>query len=137
MPLTAKPYWANALQNLQSLIAGQSMSEGVMAQSQKRVLRYREHLEHAAVRSKYRSSSFRGPDHPIRAGLERKPPSYRALLLTVDGRIAGTKHLSGKTDAEASRAAAAIADEHAVDLWDGLRFVEHFEPRRVSMLQRS
>ena len=135
MSQTAKPYWEKTLESLQRMIADRQMSDGVLARSQERILRYREHLEHAAVRSKYQSSSFRGPDHTDLIDNERGPTSYRAHILTQDGRIAGTKKLVVENDAEALHAVATMAESHAVDLWDGLRFIEHFEPKTVSSPQ--
>ena len=135
MSQTAKPYWESALQSLQMMIADRPMSDGVLARSQERVLRYREHLEHAAVRSKYQSSSFRGPDHSDSIDNERGSKGYRAHILTPDGRIAVTKKLVVESDAEALHAVATMADSYAVDLWDGLRFIEHFEPKTVSTPQ--
>ena len=136
MSLIVRPFWENALLSLQRMIDGRQMSAGVMARSHERLLRYREHLEHAAVRSKYRSSSFRGPDWSGPAVIDNMSPCYRALILTTDGRIAGTERLPSGNDDEASHAAWAMADKHAVDLWDGLRFIEHFEPRTGSTVPR-
>lgn len=135
MPMTATPFWENALQSLQREIAVRPMSDAVLAESQERILRYRDHLEHAAVRSKYRSSSFQETDPALPAIGQRDLPRYRALLLTTDGRIAGTAKLMGENDDDALQAAAALADGQAVDLWDGLRFIEHFEATRVAGLK--
>lgn len=133
MSLMVRPFWENALLSLQRMIDARQMSAGVTARSQERVLRYRQHLEHAEVRSKYRSSSFRGPERLALTGVEKTAPSYQALILTSDGRIAGTKRLASRNDDEALHAAEGIASDHAVDLWDGLRFIEHFKPKPGSM----
>lgn len=61
MPVTIQPYWESALWRLRLALSTETMSERLLANSNERVQRYREHLEHAAARSKYRSSSFREP----------------------------------------------------------------------------
>lgn len=117
---TAKSSRGHALHGLRSPVAGQPMADRVLAHSQERPLRYREPLEHAAVRE---------PGGALPPDPKGRPPSYRAFVLTPDGRIACTQVLACESDAEALHAAAAVAETHGVDLWDGLRFIEHFEPR--------
>ena len=56
-------------------------------------------------------------------------PRYRALLLGSDGRVLRMEHLPVGDDAEAVRRARAFVDGNAVELWDGVRFIEHFAAR--------
>jgi hypothetical protein len=55
-------------------------------------------------------------------------PLYRALLLSPDGPVIDIQTLIAADDEEAVQLAKSIVDGHAVDLWDGLRFIEHFDP---------
>jgi hypothetical protein len=55
-------------------------------------------------------------------------PAYRALLLSPEGSVIDMQTLIAADDEEAVQLAKAIVDGHAVDLWDGLRFIEHFDP---------
>lgn len=57
------------------------------------------------------------------------PRAYRAMTLTGDGRVAANVLLCAGSDLEALTAAKVLAGEFAVELWDGLRFIERFEPR--------
>ena len=53
---------------------------------------------------------------------------YRALILSPSNYVLRTEHLSAGGDDEAFTIAQNMVDGHAVDLWDGLRFIEHFTP---------
>jgi hypothetical protein len=48
-----------------------------------------------------------------------KPPS---------GTVVNAMRLAVESDEEALERAKAMVDGHAVELWDGLRFIEHFPP---------
>ena len=65
------------------------------------------------------------------ADLYRFPgePRYRALLLGPDGQVLRMEHLPVRDDAEAVRRTRALVDGNAVELWDGVRFIEHFKAR--------
>ncbi|TXN00296.1 hypothetical protein FV222_11945 [Methylobacterium sp. WL103] len=52
--------------------------------------------------------------------------AYRALILLPDGRVLDTNSLMATNDDEAIRLAEAMVDGHAVELWDGLRYIEYF-----------
>lgn len=54
------------------------------------------------------------------------PRSYRALTLAENGRVTSTIHLNAGCDRDAIRQASSMSVRGAVDLWDGLRFIEHF-----------
>lgn len=56
------------------------------------------------------------------------PTAYRVILLRKDGTVVGTVPVSARDDDLAIERAKALADGHAVELWDGLRFIEHFDP---------
>lgn len=56
-----------------------------------------------------------------------QPSAYRALVLSKEGHILASKRLPVQTDDEALSAAMAMAKDVAVELWDGLRFMAHFE----------
>lgn len=53
---------------------------------------------------------------------------YRVIFPSVDGQAAYTLLIFAADDAGAKRKAKALVDGHGVDLWDGLRFIEHFAP---------
>lgn len=55
------------------------------------------------------------------------PSAYRAMTLTGDGRVMANLSLIASSDLEAIAAAKVLADAHAVELWDGLRFIDRFE----------
>jgi hypothetical protein len=55
-----------------------------------------------------------------------QPSAYRALVLSSEGRILASKPLSARSDDEALSVAMAMANDAAVELWDGLRFMAHF-----------
>ena len=59
-------------------------------------------------------------------GPDRRPSRYRAILLSPSGRIASLVNLVADDDKDALRLAEAMVDGHAVELWDGVRFIEHF-----------
>lgn len=68
--------------------------------------------------------------HPFRTDAlsEQSPPAYRVFLLAKTGNVIGTIPISVEDDSEAVERAKAMVDGHAVELWDGLRFIEHFPP---------
>ena len=53
------------------------------------------------------------------------PRTYRALTLADNGRVTSTVPLNACCDRDAIRQASSLSMRGAVDLWDGLRFVEH------------
>lgn len=55
-------------------------------------------------------------------------PSYRLIVSAKTGDIINTMRIEAKDDEQAIELARAIFDGHAVELWDGLRFIEHFPP---------
>lgn len=80
------------------------------------------------------SRSDQGVERQIeqRGSVSQPRPSagraYRAILLAADGRIATLSRLDAQDDAEALVRAAGMVDGHAVELWDGSRFIAHFPP---------
>lgn len=54
------------------------------------------------------------------------PPRYRAVLQRPAGAVTAVHALTASDDAEAVTIAEGLVDGHAVDLWHGLRFIEHF-----------
>ena len=62
-------------------------------------------------------------------------PAYRAMTLTVDGRVMDNVTLSADSDLEALTTAETMVNGFAVELWDGLRFIERFESRQRSLGQ--
>ncbi|MHC2017317.1 hypothetical protein [Methylobacterium sp. CM6247] len=71
------------------------------------------------------------PDTPgsrMDALSERRPSAYRVLLLAKTGAVIGMVRISVQDDDEAIERAKAMVDGHAVELWDGLRFIELFPP---------
>ena len=61
-----------------------------------------------------------------------RPPAYRVILLAKTGSVIGMVPISVQDDDEAVERAKAMVDGHAVELWDGLRFIEHFPPVRLT-----
>jgi hypothetical protein len=53
---------------------------------------------------------------------------YRAYILGPDGHITKRIDLFCIDEQEAIRRARLLADHHPVELWDGARMVERFEP---------
>lgn len=54
------------------------------------------------------------------------PPRYRAILIGKSGEVLGMTRLSVRDDPTAIVEAKALVNGHAVELWDGLRFIDHF-----------
>lgn len=67
-------------------------------------------------------------DQLLQPGNTRERHRYRALMLDPSGRILSTTPISANTDDVAVTMAVALVDGHAVELWDGVRFIEHFPP---------
>lgn len=59
---------------------------------------------------------------------EPKPPVYRAIVVAPSGTVVNAMRLVAESDEEARERAKAMVDGDAVELWDGLRFIEHFPP---------
>lgn len=53
-------------------------------------------------------------------------PYYRAIMVDGDGHTVSMHRIMAVGDDEAVAEAKALADGHGVDLWDGVRFVDHF-----------
>jgi len=56
------------------------------------------------------------------------PRAYRVLHLAADGRVLMALPIPAESDLEALTMAETLKGECAVELWDGLRFIEHFAP---------
>ncbi|KAB1075089.1 hypothetical protein [Methylobacterium planeticum] len=65
-----------------------------------------------------------GPAWPD-AGPHR--PRYRALILTAEGLVLRTERVPAEDDHAALALGERLSGEHAVELWDGLRFIERFD----------
>lgn len=67
---------------------------------------------------------------PGTGGVETSPedaePTYRATLVSAQGMVVSTIRIAASHDVEAREKAKALVDSHAVDLWEGLRFIDHF-----------
>lgn len=61
-----------------------------------------------------------------------EPRRYHAFLIDADGRVVRSKSLPASDDQDALQQAEAFVDGHAVELWDGLRFMEHFPPITIT-----
>lgn len=59
---------------------------------------------------------------------ERQPPAYRVVLLAKSGTVINAWRLIADGDEQAMECAKGLVDGHAVELWDGVRFIEHFPP---------
>lgn len=56
----------------------------------------------------------------------RPTPRYRAFTLGLNGHILHETLIEADRDEDAISIATGMMDGHAIDLWDGLRFIEHF-----------
>lgn len=56
------------------------------------------------------------------------PPAYRVMLLARNGTLLGSVPISVCDDEHGRERARSMVDGHAVELWDGLRFIEYFPP---------
>jgi len=56
---------------------------------------------------------------------------YRAITLAHDGRVREVRLLWAGSDSEAIAQAETLVRDCALDLWDGLRFVEHVAGRPI------
>ncbi|GEP08038.1 hypothetical protein [Methylobacterium oxalidis] len=59
---------------------------------------------------------------------DRLPHRYRAFILDADGKVLRSDPLPARDDEAALRLAGALVDGHSVELWDGMRFIEHLDP---------
>ncbi len=59
---------------------------------------------------------------------DSKPSRYRAFILNADETVLRIEHLPAQDDDAALGLARAMLDGHALELWDGMRFIEHLEP---------
>lgn len=57
-----------------------------------------------------------------------EPPRYNAIVLDRTGRMLAYVAVPAKTDEDATGQVVSMLDGHAIDLWDGLRFIAHFSP---------
>ncbi len=57
------------------------------------------------------------------------PAAYRVLVLSASGRILVSEPISAASDGEAMAQARQRSGAASVELWDGVRFMEHFPPR--------
>ena len=55
---------------------------------------------------------------------------YRAFVVCPDGYVLNTLTFSAFGDDSASAIAEGMVDGHAIELWDGVRFIERFDPVR-------
>jgi ferritin-like protein len=58
--------------------------------------------------------------------LEGGDPHYRAFLIDLSGCPVQVLPIVAPDDAKAVAQATALVDGRGVDLWDGIRFIEHF-----------
>jgi hypothetical protein len=57
---------------------------------------------------------------------EGSGPYYRAILVDAQGYTVTMFRIMASADDEAAARAQVLVDGHGVDLWDGIRFIEHF-----------
>lgn len=132
MSIPAGFFGASALRSLQLVIANRQASESAVTYLRERVRCDLAQPDHATIRSENRPSSFATQLRASSPRPARMSPSYRAIVLTPDGQVAFTEQLFAENDVEALHAVAVFANDDAVDLWDGLRFIEHFESKAAS-----
>ncbi len=61
--------------------------------------------------------------------LAADPRDYRAISYGRDGRVVAVRSFAAESDADALAQMEAWVREFAMDLWNGLRFVEHVAVR--------
>ncbi|MCJ2080180.1 hypothetical protein [Methylobacterium sp. J-090] len=59
---------------------------------------------------------------------EPRSPIYHIILLADCGKVHNVLRLNADDDEQAIERAKMMVDGHAVELWDGLRLIEHFAP---------
>lgn len=59
---------------------------------------------------------------------QHRLPVYRVIMLDGSGAVFSMMRLSAADDEQAIARAKTMFDGHAVELWDGLRFIDHFAP---------
>lgn len=64
--------------------------------------------------------------HSPETEVEGTQPYYRAILVDMSGREVSAYRIMASEDDEAVEQAKALLDGYSVDLWDGLRFIEHY-----------
>lgn len=69
-------------------------------------------------------------DAKCQTGIHSEPrtPTYRAILLAGGGTVRDVVRFFAVDDAQAIERAKMMVDGHAVELWDGLRFIDQFTP---------
>lgn len=67
------------------------------------------------------------PQFSLLGERQDKPSAYRLLILQPDGTLVSNLPLRVENDEQARATARAMVNGHAVELWDGLRFIEHFD----------
>ena len=53
-------------------------------------------------------------------------PAYRAMVIADSRAFIGAIRLAAESDKQAIELAKNLAGRHSIELWDGLRFIEHF-----------
>lgn len=57
------------------------------------------------------------------------PPAYRVLVLSPSGRVLLSEPIAAASDTEAAAMVRRRSGTAPVELWDGVRFIEHFPPQ--------
>ncbi|WP_375465188.1 hypothetical protein [uncultured Methylobacterium sp.] len=126
MLLSVGERWTGAFDRLRLALEGENTAARILAESQARIGRARDALERTTPRPRCRPRPR--PEEPAGAGLE--PRSYFTLVFEPDGVVSLHRLWAGDDD-EAASLARTLARGPA-DLWDGMRFIERFEPPAVS-----
>lgn len=59
--------------------------------------------------------------------------AYRIMILSALGTVLASKAIAAASDDAALAIAESLAGVNAVELWDGLRFIEHLKPIREQL----
>lgn len=125
MATAARDLWEAAFGRLRIALVGDLASADILAQSRERVQKARETLERTALQPRSRPfAQFASPSTSEPDGQAR---NYFVLILDAHG-VVSTHKLIARDDDEATAQAQIEADERAFDVWDGWRFMGHFEP---------
>jgi hypothetical protein len=58
----------------------------------------------------------------------KRPSRYRAFILDADETVLRIEYLPAQDDDTALDLARKLLDGRPIELWDGLRFIEHLDP---------
>ncbi|MHB2205085.1 hypothetical protein [Methylobacterium sp. CM6257] len=67
-------------------------------------------------------------------GHDPTTPVYRLLFIGASNEVLRVERLNASSDDVALAVAQQLAEAHPVELWDGIRFIERFDPSLAAPL---